>query len=250
MINIDYYGTLNGTLYLIKFCLIYRILYLLLNKLFIKSNSYNNLQSHKRMYILKNIIKSFSMFIIFLYTTNRLSKYFYYDKYDHELIRYYGGAYVANDLLALLIVDKLPQTTIIHHRLSVFLYYLIISFDINSIFVLKLLVVYTFFSYCAFMVNLYLGLRYFIQENTTTNVTINSLMIQNVNAIINNVRISAYYNYIICCSLNWSIHLYFLLKRFYLNLFSYTELLYCLLLIPIIRDDLILMSWLRKKYIS
>lgn len=253
MMEISYYGILHGSFHLLKFSLLYRSYYFLLNKLFIKSESYNNLVEHKRMYILKNIIKSVNMFMIFLFTTKQLFTFFYLDQYDNLIIQYYGAAYVANDFLALLIVDKLPNTTIIHHRLSVLLYYILISFDINSNFVLKLLVAYTFFSYCAFMVNLYLGIRYFIQENNddpNINNQNDSLMIRNANAIINNVRIGAYYNYVICCFFNWSIHSYLLCKRAYSNLFGFSELCYCLLLIPIIRDDLILMSWLRKKYNS
>ena len=194
------------------------------------------------------------MFLICIYTTKRLYIYFHTDQYNQDLIRYYGGAYVGNDLLALLIVDKLPKTTIIHHKLSVFMYYMLITFDINKIFILKLLVLYTFFSYYAFMVNLYLGLRYFIQEKNFNNEENKNLSktfnTQNLNSVIDYVRISAYYNYLICCSLNWSVHSYFLLKRIYLNLFGCSEFIYCLLLVPIIRDDLILMSWLRKKYVS
>ena len=242
---IDYNGLLYGSIEIVKFKFIYLFCYGFLDLFMNNSSSYINLQKHKQMYILKNIIKSVSMFIIFICSLDKLYIYFINDNFNNQLVRKFGAAYVANDLLALLIVDKLPDTTIIHHKLTVTFFYILCAFDINQVFVLKLLVLYTFFSYCAFMVNLYLGLRYFITENETG---LESKMFRNLNIIIDRVRVTAYFNYLICCGLNWSIHFLLLLNRYYSNLLGFYEIIYCLMLIPIIKDDIILLSWLEKKY--
>lgn len=242
---IDLNGIFLGSSELFKFGLIYTFFYSFLDIFMNNSTSYIKLEKHKQMYILKNIIKSISMFFIFIFSLSKLYTYFINDHFDNQVVRKYGAAYVANDLLALILVDKLPKTTIIHHKLTTIFYYILCSFDINQVFVLKLLVLYTFFSYCAFMVNLYLALRFFISENESEE---DSKMIKNIDKIIDKVRITAYLNYSICCIFNWGIHFILLFNRYYLNLLSFTEIIYCFMLIPIIKDDLILLSWLEKKY--
>ena len=103
---IDYNGLLYGSIEIVKFKFIYLFCYGFLDLFMNNSSSYINLQKHKQMYILKNIIKSVSMFIIFICSLDKLYIYFINDNFNNQLVRKFGAAYVANDLLALLIVDK------------------------------------------------------------------------------------------------------------------------------------------------
>ena len=96
----DYYMVLSE---LFKFGFIYLFCYSFLDIFMNNSSSYINLQKHKQMYILKNIIKSVSMFIIFICSLDKLYTYFINDHFNNQMVRKYGAAYVANDLLALII---------------------------------------------------------------------------------------------------------------------------------------------------
>ena len=97
----------------------------------------------------------------------------------------------------------------------------------------KLLLIYTLLSCYSFSVNPRLGIRFLEQKNTE-------------NKLIKYSRVASFYTYATCCMMNWSIHCYILLSRviswqYNLQYLTYTGLLYF-----IVKDDLILMSWLKN----
>ena len=102
----------------------------------------------------------------------------------------------------------------------------------------RLLVIYSIFSSYSFIVNLYLGLRFFNNNNKLLDTCIDI------------TRILAFYSYIISCSINWIIQLYILNLNIIIGNISFGILLYIFLLIIIINDDIILIKWLRKKQIK
>ena len=108
----------------------------------------------------------------------------------------------------------------------------------------KLIAIYTIFSCIPFMVNLFLATRFFYNKYGDQILTANQLR---ENQLIDYNRVSAYYIYLLCCIGNWLYHGVFLLNRLWLFDFGLSYLVYYALLVPIINDDLVLLSWLKSK---
>lgn len=229
---------------LILFTSINAFFYFVLYNLFTPTELFKKLDYNKKLYIVKNITKSYFLFFIFVIGTKRLLNFIIYDIYDMDEVRFYGSIYVSCDLFALIIIPKLPKTTKIHHISTLFLLSIVGYYDANEKDVVKFICIYTMWSYLSFIVNLYLGIRFFIidKENLTYKEKIN-------NKIIDLIRIFAYYNYLICCIFNWSIHSYYIIRKIYNLDMDLVTLIYLGFLVPIIKDDLVLMSWLKNKYI-
>ena len=194
---------------------------------------YNNYDYNKKCYIVKNIIKSVILCYISLFSITDIFIPIYHDKWDNYIINKYASLYVANDIVSLFIIPKLPKTTKFHHITTTILLLFSFSIDFQQNNVGRWLFIYCVFSSFSFLVNLYLGLRH-IKE--TNNI---------VNRFTEDLRVIAYYVYFICCAINWSIHIYLFISNIYdLNT---SHFVYILLLVPIINDDLILLSWLKGK---
>lgn len=233
---------INTSFYLLTISLFYVSLYKILNSILILSRSYSTVREDKRKYILKNFIKTFTLMFVLFMQGKTLFLNMFDGEPDVNLIKIHGSIYVANDLTGLLLVPNLPLTTKVHHTMTIFLLGTISYFTIHDTLVIRLILVYTFWSMSAFLVNFHLGLRFFKKEEGKIGYYIDS--------IIDPIRISAYYNYLICCIFNWSIHIYYIFKNMMYEEFDYLIIPYCLLLVPIINDDLVLMSWLREKKIK
>jgi hypothetical protein len=199
------------------------------------NSKYITLPYNKQLYVTKNITKSIVLSLVCI----RLCC-IGYDLYmniplDNTIVKDTASIYVANDIVALLIVPKLPISTKRHHMTTTLL--LFVNYFINyedlelvSAKIGILLIGYTAFSAFAFLVNFFLGLR-FITNNTE---------------LLNKVRIVALYNYKVCLLLNWITQVCFIIN----TVVNDTSLvlpymLYLLLLLPIINDDLVLVSWLK-----
>ncbi len=196
----------------------------------------------KKYYIIKNLIKSAMMAFIFIgmifvYIPNIING-IWNDSHN----RLIGVFYVSNDLAGLMAVPNLPKSTKLHHYTTVFLYTLICYLSTDEETIGRLLVIYTVFSCIPFMVNTYLGIRFFYTRgNELTEKQ------RRINKMIDINRIMAYYVYLICCFFNWSYHSYFLVKKISLNALTFEYYIYYLLLIPLINDDIILLSWLKNN---
>lgn len=246
--NLTKYNFINNDLstlkYLFLFSGINSIFYLLSYNFLLLNGIFKKLDYNKRLYIIKNITKSIFLLYIFITGTRRLLDFVIYDIYDMNEVRYYGAIYVSCDLFALLIIPKLPKTTKIHHISTIILLSIVGRYDANETDVVKFICIYTMWSYLAFMVNFYLGIRFFIINKDDKMLKKKDKI---NNKIIDIIRISSYYNYLICCILNWSIHIYLLFIKIYNYNMDFLTSGYLIFLIPIIKDDLILMSWLKNK---
>ena len=233
---------LNTSIYLISFSFIYTIFYFILHNILLLSRSYSCVKEDKQKYILKNFIKTFSLMFILYMEGYTLFQNMFIGNPDKNLIKIHGSLYVANDLTGLLLVPNLPLTTKVHHTMTIFLLGIISYYTIFDTIIVRLILIYTFWSMSAFMVNFYLGLRFFKKEEGQISKVIDY--------IIDPIRISAYYNYLLCCIFNWGIHIYYIMNNIVFYDFDYLIIPYCLLLIPIINDDLVLMSWLKHKTLN
>ena len=110
------------------------------------------------------------------------------------------------------------------------------SIDFTQETVGRWMFIYTFMSILSFGVNAYLGLRYLITDKPSF-----------FNKMVNILRIMSFYIYLSCCLVNWGIHIYLIGNKVIYDYLSITYILYLIFLIPIIRDDIILMTWLYNK---
>ena len=208
-------------------------------------DKFNKLDYNKQIYIVKNIVKSTIMFYLVI-------EIYYYilpnmilsDNWNDKTIRYYGAIYASTDASALIIVPKLPFTTKFHHSCTIILYTLICFISVENNDLSKIIVCYTIFSCIPFTVNLYLALRFFYIKEEKKN-----LYDHKINLFIDFIRISAYYIYLITCFINWSININFFKNKIINNQFTWWYSLYLMFIIPIVNDDLVLLSWLKNKRI-
>lgn len=214
---------------------------------------FRDLHYSKQLYIIKNFIKSFILCYMSIATYDILLQVIYDNPFNNIYIYHYSSLYVCNDIMALFIVPNLPFTTKVHHSITTTLLFYSLSIDYNNNILGKLILIYTFFSCYSFLVNFYLGLRYFYNDLELNNKKIEHLEKINqlyINNVIDIVRISAFYNYLYSCIINWTIHIMIFGYRIYNNTFDIYHLVYICLLKFIITDDLILMKWLYKKTIN
>ena len=93
---------------------------------------------------------------------------------------------------------------------------------------------YCIFSCYTFIVNFYLGIRFFEDHRI-------------VKLYIETIRIAAFNIYVIVCMLNWMLQMYFIVKFLYLGEIVIQLFVYMSILIPIIIDDIKLIKWLYQK---
>ena len=206
------------------------------------NTTFQKIKLSKQVYVIKNVVKSGILLYIGILSTIDFAYFIINDHFDMTLVYHYASLYVSNDILALIIVPNLPKTTQIHHQItSLFLLYTL-NVDFNDISnVGKLLFIYTIFSSYSFLVNFYLGLRYIKNK---------SCEVSPLNTIIEYSRVTSYHIYKSTCIVNWIIQGSIIIHRIYIGIFNLHYFVYCILLIFIIKDDLILMSWLKNKNIN
>ena len=196
-----------------------------------KIHNYN-----KRCYIVKNIIKSFMLFLMTIFSINRIFLPALEDNWNNTDAHIFSSIYVSNDIIGLLVIPKLPPSTKFHHIVTTLLLFYSYTIDFREENVGRWMFIYTMMSTFSFLVNLYLALRYLQTESPSYR-----------NIFIDYTRISAYYIYLVCCFVNWMVHIGLILTKTYNLTLGIPYIVYCLLLIPIINDDIILLKWLKNK---
>lgn len=203
------------------------------------SNEFKEKNYNKRLYIVKNIIKSIILSLITIDITSnilRCEKICYnIDQndvvFDNNYMKSFASLYVSNDLFALFVVPKLPRTTLIHHITStLFLFYIyFIDFNDNTD-IGKGIFLYTYLSMASYIVNFVLAVRSFK----------NFPYLQLLQKI-------AYYVYLVCIITNWGGHILLYLYKLVNMTINIKQFIYILVILPLINDDLILLSWLKTK---
>jgi hypothetical protein len=202
------------------------------------NTNFQKLKLSRQLYIVKNVVKSFVLLYVGFFASIDFIRFIKNDYYEMNLVYYYASFYVANDLMALLIVPNLPNTTKIHHQITCAFLLFTLHVNFNSIEnVGQLLFIYTIFSSYAFLVNFYLGMRFLKNDNNTKTY---------LNDIIDYSKKYAYYIYFISCVINWIIQVSVISYRMYNGIINLHYVLYSTLLYFIVKDDLILMSWLKN----
>jgi hypothetical protein len=192
---------------------------------------YNNLPLERRKYIIKNFIKSALLLVLSIGLFGPVIwPAIRYNQWNSRLIHITGAIYTSNDLMGLVMVKKLPYSTKMHHIITTALCLTCFGIDFQTSHLGKMMFVYTFASSQAYLVNFYLGARLLTEK-----------------AKLEMVRITARNIYFLCCLFNWGWHLFWILNNY--SIVNTSHLLYFTLLFWIVKDDIILLSWLNNTMI-
>ena len=148
--------------------------YPFLKSILCNSSKFKKLDTRKQYYIIKNLIKSASLSLLFGFMITTLIPNIINDVWSDTYNRSMGIFYVSNDLAGLIAVPQLPFSTKLHHLTTVFLYTIICATSTeNGPHISRLIVVYTIFSCIPYLVNSYLALRFFynIEDSETIKLT-------------------------------------------------------------------------------
>jgi len=192
---------------------------------------YKTLPLERRKYIIKNFIKSFLILIVSSVLFRPLIiPALYRNQWNNQLVHTAGAIYASNDIMGLVMVKNLHYSTKMHHGITTILCLMAFGLDFQVSHLGKLIFVYTVASAHAYLVNFYLGARLITDK---ANLEI--------------VRITARNIYFICCFTNWSWHLLWVLTNY--GIIHMGHMVYFILLFWIIKDDIILLSWLNNTMI-
>jgi len=239
---------------------LYKFLYFTMNKNVIPFQKID--PEHKKMYVIKNFVKSVMLAclctVIFDEFWNIID-----GNIDLYLMKRCAIYYVINDIVGLLIVEKLPKTTKIHHTVTT-LCALFTQYKIGQeLDLITLIIIYASFSSLAFCVNFYLGFRIFEGHEKTKKI----------------LSISSFWVYVITCIINWAVQMSLavvLFKGCLFQLFEYSMnfttciinnsmhdckfnmdldytllshfFLYVAFFTAVSKDDVVLMKWLYKDH--
>lgn len=191
--------------------------------------------SHKKWYVIANLTKSFALGCMCLSSRYWITTYhgYVFDNLNALTVKRCAMLY---DLVALLIVPKLPFSTKVHHITTTFVIMMISAVNIQAkgysswLGVAKMAVLYGIFSTVAFLVNAYLALRVYSKGHWLHVLAKMSL-----------------WPYLLCCACNWTVHLLWLCSLVYSLELSIVNVVYLLAISTMVNDDIVLIKWLVKR---
>ena len=193
---------------------------------------------HKKLYVVANLAKAVLLGILALSPRYWAGSFrFYSDEFQGVEIKRCGIIYIVTDFVALFLVPKLPRSTLMHHITTSFMAVVVTSMELRTpgwngfLGVAKMAILYGLFSSAAFPVNIYLALRVVYPKARWMPVL---------------VHISLWM-YILCCILNWGIHIVWVYRLVSQWEFSVVPLLYLVAVYFMVNDDIVLLSWLFKR---
>jgi len=200
--------------------------------LYVVSNKFRCLRQDIQMYIVSNLSKAVILsYLIFYFLP--MVKTILLDNWSDTFWKNITMIYSSTDFVSLFLVTKNKMSTIIHHICVVVSCLLCVTFgDFRTDYLWKSLILYGLFSSLAYGANAFLGLRFLTGRNSITMFIFNYLV-----AIV----------YIICCTLNWSIQVYYLIYFIPVSLMS---LIYMVCLFFFIKDDLLLIKFQLTYWIN
>ena len=210
-------------------CCFVRFLYLVFHVVMaLYFPKYQKLTHDKKQYVLKNLIKSIILAILFYISIPILIiPIIKTNTWNSSIIRCFATMYVSNDFVGLVFVNNLPTTTRIHHIVSTCLVFSSLTIDFQTSEIGQAMFVYTIASAATYVVNLHLAIRWLCIRHS-----------------LRKLRYFAGFIYVICCSGAWLWHIFWIREHW--NKLYISHFMYLCLLALIIRDDIILMKWLTK----
>ena len=217
------------------FLFIIHIIILIIKNYYSTNLMYDKLTYEKKNYFVKNLFKSYFLFFFSIIATYYGVLGYIYNQWHQNTIHALGLMYSAVDLYGLLTIKNMSITTTLHHCV-------VITLSICNLFVtypnysthINLMIIYTLFSAYSFLVNHFLAVR---------------LINKNLSSLHNNITL-AYYSYLFNCMINWIIHTIFVLNDIYQHTFNIPLLIYCIIILAVINDDIVLISFLKYQYLK
>lgn len=213
----------------------YYVLYWVMNKYFKLFREIN--PEHKKMYVVKNFTKSTMLAILCYWIPSHIWQVFV-GNCDIYFMKRCAIHYVINDIVGLLVVKKLPKTTIIHHTTTTIFAFLTLLKTNNTIDIITLIEIYAMFSALAFCVNFYLGFRVFPTDGHAKIISFKSIK--------KNLSLLSFVVYAVTCIINWITQLYLAYQLYFVSIWQLCA--YFVFFYSVARDDLILMKWLFNDY--
>lgn len=197
-----------------------------------KGISLENSKKNKRLYIVKNYVKSLVLGI-FCYRAvyQAYVILFAIDSFDIFDLQLNTLAYVFTDTIGLLIVPNLPINTKLHHITTNLLGVYVLSATYSNVCSSFLPVLYASFSALSFIVNFYLAYR--CHSMSEENKKILSKI--------------SYWVYASTSVMNWFVQIYYMIVVFINGEYVFPTM-YIACLYTIIKDDIILMRWLKNDF--
>jgi len=148
---------------MILFIYLHKYVYIWGERILIKYNNLNeltNLTEYKIKYIIKNIWKSFILFLMLILGTFHFLEGFINNRWYNVFFYIFGTIYSSLDISGLIFVRGLPTATVVHHCVVGILgsLNLLVDYSISGYY--RSIIIYTYFSIIPFLVNFYLGYRY------------------------------------------------------------------------------------------
>ena len=190
---------------------------------------YQKLDYNRRVYVIKNIVKSVILFYICVRDHLYIYKLFSNITDSNIWVLFDSNikqsliSYCVIDMMGLFCIRNLPIRTKIHHTIVISVTLACIYQALLSIEVIRLLFIHGVLSCVSFPVNLLLGLRLISRDNYYSFKKFCAILYTL------NIIISLYYQYTYAISV------------------TYNYYIHGILLAPVIIDDLILMKWLIVK---
>lgn len=206
------------------------------------SRSFKALPLHKQWYVVANISKAACLAIISMHPTffYDMIHVFYNNKFldnDGESraawIKRISALYISSDIMALVLVPRLPQTTIAHHWIATLLCLALFATELQQANVTLMIALYGAWSSLTWPVNLFLALRCVFDGRWWLTY----------------VAWTALCMYVVACFLNWGWHTVWFVQQVYhkqilFEWYGFCVLSYALAVCVVSRDDVILMRWL------
>ena len=195
--------------------------------------------THKKWYVVANISKAF-----FLGCLTVSPKYWigfykaqYLDEFQMVELKRTMVLYIATDLVALYMVPKLPLSTILHHVATTLMSLLVFGLNLRIkgrtgvLGFAKMGLFYGTLSTFPFLVNAYLALRVVYPKSVFVKVLCFFSLV----------------TYLVCCAVNWSVHLLWLLGYWGHRDLSFFTLIYAAMIMFLVHDDIVLIKWLIRQ---
>lgn len=192
--------------------------------------NYRNIYpQHKKKYVISNLIKGLALGLNSHIGVRFLYNYIHYGLWDLKTIKMFGAIYAALDMTSMFHVEKMQTNTKIHHIMVQVLYLSgLVFYNFNKNSLANPMVIYAIYSALAYIVNIYLSLRIFIDNKS----------------FLKKIKYLSYLIYICCCAQNWSYQLYFLTNNNNIPLIQ--KAVYSGIITSIVYDDWVLIKYLKK----
>jgi hypothetical protein len=193
------------------------------------TKEYGQLEKYQKLYVVKNLTKSFILFLIVMLSLPWMVDIILYDTWNNTIMHFIGTLYVSTDLSGLLFVPNLVTRTKIHHIIVCLIGFCNLFTNYNEIGLHRALLTLTYMSAIPYMVNAYLGLRHLNQDEMKRTIVDVTLYIYGLSVVVN-----------------------FLIQHLYIFVwisgFSLIKVIYLLKYYLILYDDLKLVQYLFYKY--